>query len=429
MTNEERDIQRKLRVLQHAEKILQINKRGKPRAGSVRIDFSRKAQISEGTRNTTLTSIAGSLRSRGLGGETLFDAISVINDHECDPPLTNAELRRIANSIGRYAPEIEEVFGNMSDVKFEDVEFVVEPQIPRGCLTVIDGMMGLGKSAFTMMFSKMITLGESSDCLKVVQKGRVLVLSAEDDPSRVLGPRLHAAGADLEMIRYQKTPFSLDERGLGLLREELEAYRPIFVIIDPIIAYMSSGADSNSAVDMTHFMVEIDMLAREFDCAILVVRHFRKSQAENSLLQGLGSVAIIARVRSALIIGIDPEDPTKRVVMHHKSNYAKEADPLAYRLVPTENGKYPVVEFAECNIDLTAEEILAPPQKKTGRPDHERERAADLLRDFLSDGSKKSRPVKLHAEAKSFSWSTVSRAKDDLGVIATQGRNSTWRLP
>ena len=56
--------------------------------------------IGEGSRNTTLASLAGSLRRTGLGGEDLVAALMAINAERCDPPLEESEVRTIAGSIG-----------------------------------------------------------------------------------------------------------------------------------------------------------------------------------------------------------------------------------------------------------------------------------------------------------------------------------------
>lgn len=58
--------------------------------------------VSEGGRNSFLTSIAGTLRKRGVEGEVLFNALSGINQQSCIPPLAVSEVRSICESIERY---------------------------------------------------------------------------------------------------------------------------------------------------------------------------------------------------------------------------------------------------------------------------------------------------------------------------------------
>jgi putative DNA primase/helicase len=61
-------------------------------------------RIPEGQRNTYLTSFAGRLRRSGLSEDAIARALLAENAAVCDPPLAEAEVRRIAASICRYAP-------------------------------------------------------------------------------------------------------------------------------------------------------------------------------------------------------------------------------------------------------------------------------------------------------------------------------------
>lgn len=64
-------------------------------------------KIKEGGRNTQLTSLAGTLRRRGLDGDAIEAALQGINQMQCNPPLPEDEVARIARSIANYAPHYE----------------------------------------------------------------------------------------------------------------------------------------------------------------------------------------------------------------------------------------------------------------------------------------------------------------------------------
>ena len=59
--------------------------------------------ISEGSRNTTLASMAGSMRARGMTQEAIEAALLVTNSQQ-SAPLPEGEVRAIARSISNYAP-------------------------------------------------------------------------------------------------------------------------------------------------------------------------------------------------------------------------------------------------------------------------------------------------------------------------------------
>ncbi len=71
--------------------------------------------VAEGSRNSTMCSLAGSLRAKGLGEEAIRAALSAENKERCNPPLDDAEIDGIARSVARYvagSPHPETELGN-----------------------------------------------------------------------------------------------------------------------------------------------------------------------------------------------------------------------------------------------------------------------------------------------------------------------------
>ncbi|APW47337.1 phage/plasmid primase, P4 family [Rhodoferax antarcticus] len=63
---------------------------------------SNDGRIPESGRNNTLTSLAGSMRRRGMSAEAIHAALQAENIAHCDPPLDESEVSTIAASIMRY---------------------------------------------------------------------------------------------------------------------------------------------------------------------------------------------------------------------------------------------------------------------------------------------------------------------------------------
>jgi len=61
-------------------------------------------EIKEGNRNSTLTSLAGTMRARGMTEEGIYTALLAENNARCNPPLDEAEVKKIAHGISRYQP-------------------------------------------------------------------------------------------------------------------------------------------------------------------------------------------------------------------------------------------------------------------------------------------------------------------------------------
>ena len=59
-------------------------------------------RIAQGSRNNALTSLAGTMRGRGMSHEAIEAALQKENQLRCDPPLGEDEVRKIALSISQY---------------------------------------------------------------------------------------------------------------------------------------------------------------------------------------------------------------------------------------------------------------------------------------------------------------------------------------
>lgn len=62
------------------------------------------SKIGAGQRNETLAAIAGAMRRQGATEEVIATALLATNTAQCDPPLADDEVRKIAASIGKYRP-------------------------------------------------------------------------------------------------------------------------------------------------------------------------------------------------------------------------------------------------------------------------------------------------------------------------------------
>lgn len=76
-------------------------KSGKPKA-------YKPKQIAEGSRNTTLTSLAGKLRRDGLEHEEILSVLRRTNLEKCVAPLDETEIESIAESVSKYENDSDE---------------------------------------------------------------------------------------------------------------------------------------------------------------------------------------------------------------------------------------------------------------------------------------------------------------------------------
>ncbi len=60
--------------------------------------------INNGSRNATLTSLAGSMRRRDMSSDAILAALRSENAAKCLPPLPDDEVQKIVKSVSQYAP-------------------------------------------------------------------------------------------------------------------------------------------------------------------------------------------------------------------------------------------------------------------------------------------------------------------------------------
>lgn len=328
-----------------------------------------------------------------------------------------------------------------SDVSIRRTEFMWGGRIPRGELTIVCGIGGLGKSQATgALLTTLVTRGRAAPDLG---PGRVLLSSAEDDPEATLVPRLMAAGADLDLVEFIEPSEDDSFHGLtlpddiDLLAKFIRERQPTLLVIDPISSHLASNVDSHRDANLRQAIDPLGALAHEYGVTIVVVAHLNKSASSDLYVRLSGSTGFFNAARSVLLFAADPEaDPDEdvglRVLIHGKCNVGPHAPGLRLRVesaeVPSKDGDVStskLVVLGETNLDIS--DALAP------LDDEERTKtstATEWLAEALRGGSWW--PVEdlkaQHDEHKHGSWRTVRRAAKRLGVEKDKkGMDSGWR--
>jgi hypothetical protein len=161
-------------------------------------------------------------------------------------------------------------------------------------------------------------------------------------------------------------------------------------------------------------MAKLAALAEKFGCALVAVRHLTKGGTDKAIYRGIGSIDFLAACRSVLLVGHDPDEPTRRAIIHNKCNLTEKGAAVGYEI---RDGQF----YWTGASDLTAERILSSGSNEESRSAIRI--AEDFLRDALADGPRPSSEVQKEARAAGISQPTLNRAKQRLGVKAKkQGR-------
>jgi len=271
--------------------------------------------------------------------------------------------------------EIEYHVVRLSDVKFEKQEFLWNPYLPIGEITVMYAAGGTGKSYATIGIASDITTGRSLPRYGIeqvtVNPEKVLFISAEDNESIILS-RMREAGGNPDNCFVLKTPktrkdlqtdsFLLPQNKDDTVRIQafaklLEKVHPRLVVIDPWSVYIGDDKNMNKANDVRGVTNVLTVLAKEYHCAILIVAHVNKMpQTENANNAVSGSTALIDSARSALCIRSFGADSDRRVIIQTKSNYQKKAKSVCYQII--NQGEHRTAKFEWDGFsDLTEDDL------------------------------------------------------------------------
>jgi len=241
-----------------------------------------------------------------------------------------------------------------SDIEPLSIDWLWRNYIPAGMVTMFEGPPGVGKSTMLADLAARLTTGA------IVPAGdhqftpcNVAYLSDEDDTARIMVPRLIAAGALMTRVHLELV-VDLDPEGddevtqrvrldehLRLIKELIIEEELRLLIIDPLSSYLGIH-NVNSEQDMRDVLDPLGNIASDTGCAVVLVRHHKKSVTGDAKTQGGGSIGITAVARSLLMVDRDPRRPPDSgwgVLALGKSNIAPPDTPsIDFEVGATEVG-------------------------------------------------------------------------------------------
>jgi putative DNA primase/helicase len=350
------------------------------------------------------------------------------------------------------------VYRRTSDIAMWATEWLWPDKIPLGEICVIQGDPGLGKSQICASLCAIITKGGQWPVTRErAAKGSVIILSAEDNASKTITPRLKAAGADLDKCwqiqafrdEGRQGPggvrgFSLatDISALAVLIQELGDTR--LVIIDPVSAYLdvphsAKTVDSHKNQDVRGLLRPLNELVERENITVILINHLTKS-AGRAITRGQGNIAFVAAPRAAWQVSRDKDDPSKRLFLCLKNNLgADDAQTgLSFGIEPVDLGNDPAGRAIRTSRILWNDETVAMSADEAASNDslsYEEHStlndAKEFLESILRHGRIKAKEVLEAGRLAGHSSTTLGRAKRALRIKSTReefGGTSYWEL-
>lgn len=256
--------------------------------------------IAEGSRNTTLTSLAGSMRARGLSEGVISEALNVVNASQCKPPLPEKEVDSIAKSVASYptpgmqwqtlssaSPPSALVFtklGKMMEEGVEPPEELIPGLLYKEGIHSLYGQAGHGKTIAALWAS-----------LQTMKQGLPVIYLDEENGCRRVVELLGGFGADPEeldvLFHYAHAPgLSLGADSLQMWEAVVEEKRPALAVFDSFADMLAlAGLEENNSVDVTSWIKAFCEPIKFGGGAVLILDHVAKSQGGALFARGSGA--------------------------------------------------------------------------------------------------------------------------------------------
>jgi hypothetical protein len=354
-------------------------------------------------------------------GQALDEAVQKSVDTSDGTPYWDAVLK-LHSAISMFGDETGDEWASYAKLAatLPPVEWLWEPWIPRGMLSLLGAWQGTGKSWFALDLARIVTQGrEWPDKSGVARNGACIYVEAEAVP-RITVDRIRSMGIASDKI----FPFLPDRFGLmdlanrgwqDRLADMVDTIRPELVIIDSLTNVSETG--QNGVEDVKNLLMYLVRLADFANCGLVVIHHLRKPNGGQLTLPGVsihdfrGSGHITAMART--VLGLSVVQSGKQFSLNGprrlelaKTNLGPYPDPLGIQIVDTPAGTKAFVYGEAPSAETTM-----------------RDECQDWLLEILEDGPMKVKEVLAAGEVLGFGRNTIFRARQDLEgkIVNTKG--------
>jgi hypothetical protein len=329
-----------------------------------------------------------------------------------------------------------------SEIEPCPVEWLWEPRLPLGMLSLFAGDPKVGKSFVTIAVAAAVSRGAPLPLdNRLAEPGSAIIMSAEDDPARTIVPRLESAGAVLERVHILEAVRLEDgtellahlRANIAIIERAAASFGDCrIIVIDPVTAYLG-GVDDHKNAELRGVLSPLKRMAERLNVAIVLVTHLNKGTGTNGKHRVTGSIAYVGACRANFLFVRDRDDSTGRrvLMLDNGCNLAASVPTLAYRL--EDRGDGPAVEWDAEPVAITTEEALQA-ETEAGHERSEGRECDEWLRETLAVHDQEANEVIKAGRDAGFSRDQVNRAKRRIGIKPRRagfgsGSKWVWSLP
>ncbi|WP_079930395.1 AAA family ATPase [Gordonia sp. i37] len=309
--------------------------------------------------------------------------------------------------------------------------------IPRGVLTVPAGRGNAGKSTACAAWAAEAT-----------RRGETVAwLHSEEDRAMHITPKLLAAGADLDLIKFLDVGVLMEDgtiseaslqlpRDIDRLEEGLVDMGCCFVVFDALTSFKSSRMSANSGDDVRAFLEPIQRMAGRLNAVVLGIAHLGKDGERKARDAVKGASEWTDVPRQVLAFHRD-DGETEGVISDVKGNLSPSPRSIGYRFENVALPEHGIDEVGRIvftgDVDTTVDDA-----RRASTPDDDgddRRAALRWVEDYLGENGETDAAVVKKACAKELCISvrTVERGTRLNGsrvVSEARGfpRKAYWRL-
>lgn len=223
-----------------------------------------------------------------------------------------------------------------------ELNFLLEPYLPRGKCIFLDADGGVGKTTLMAAWAGAFSAGFLPITGEQIDPVKTLYLHKGEDQSEEIETVARANLAQPNMIQYYKGRLILNDAGIELVGNTVVDGGFQFVVFDALFYFLQGlMEDTNTALDAMAVMEGLNNMAAKTGASVVLIRHTTKGSLGKAASElGMGSAQFRNSARGQLVARYHPDRkqyPGVVVVTDEKASLlVGRGDAFAYRRVGLE---------------------------------------------------------------------------------------------